>query len=223
MGGGGDVNDIEIKKIPSKQTYDFILNKHYAQRKPSISYAFGLFINGMLEGVCTIGKPASNSLCVGVCGVEYSKNVYELNRLVVNDGLLKNTLSQFVGEVLRQLNGEKIILISYADQDAGHHGYIYQATNWLYTGKTKGRTDKYMPGNKHSRHYTEEFSHLRKFRSEKYRYVYIPNKRFKKEVLQHLNYPVIKNYPKGNNVDYELGQRIKQKIINTVTNEIYYE
>ena len=217
------MNDIEIKKIPPKQTYDFILNKHYAQRKPSISYAYGLFINGVMQGVATIGKPASNSLCVGVCGVEYSKNVYELNRLVVNDGLPKNTLSHFVGVILKLLSNEQIILISYADEDAGHHGYIYQATNWMYTGKTKGRTDKYMPGNKHSRHYTEEFSHLRKFRSEKYRYLYVPNKRFKKEVLKHLNYPIVDQYPKGDNENYQLGDRLKHKVLNTKTNEIFYE
>ena len=217
------MNDIEIKKIPPKQTYDFILNKHYAQRKPSISYAYGLFINAVMQGVATIGKPASAPLCVGVCGPEYKLFVYELNRLITNDNLPKNTLSKFLSGVLKDLKDEKIIIMSYADEGAGHHGYIYQATNWIYTGKTKSRTDKYMPGNKHPRHYTEEHKHLRKFRSEKHRYIYVPNKRFKKECLQHLNYPVIENYPKGNNVDYELGQRIKQKIINTATNEIYYE
>ena len=210
-------------KIESKQTYDFIMKKHYAQRKPSISYAYGLFIDGEMEGVATIGKPASNPLCVGVCGSEYSQYIYELNRLIVNESLPPNTLSKFLSLVLKDLKNEKILIVSYADDGAGHHGYIYQATNWIYTGKTKGRTDKYMPGNKHPRHYTEEFKHLRKVRSEKYRYIYIPNKRFKKECLKHLNYPIINLYPKGDNENYVLGERLKQKILNTETNEFFYE
>ena len=90
------MKDIEVKRIESKESYDFLLNKHYAGRIPSISYAFGLYINNVIEGVLTIGKPASNSLCKGVCGIEYSNKVYELNRLVVNDGLERNTLSFFV-------------------------------------------------------------------------------------------------------------------------------
>ena len=67
----------EVKKIHTKDTKDFILNKHYAKRMSSISYTFGLFISDNLEGVLTIGKPASNSLCKGICGEEYSKKVYE--------------------------------------------------------------------------------------------------------------------------------------------------
>ena len=217
------MNNIKVKQIEPKETYDFILNKHYAQRIPSISFAFGLFINGNLEGILTIGKPASNSLCEGICGKEYKQYVYELNRLCVNDNLLKNTLSQFVSKVLKKLSNKKIIIVSYADEGANHHGYIYQATNWIYLGKTKERTDKYMPGNKHSRHYTDEYSYLRKFRSSKYRYLYIPNKKFKKECLNNLKYKIIKDYPKGDNKRYILGERIKTKIINKNTGECFFE
>ena len=214
---------IEVKEIDKKLTYDFILNKHYAQRKPSISYSYGLFIDGELEGILTIGKPASNSLCEGICGKEYKEYVYELNRLCVNEGLPQNTLSQFVSKVLKDLRDTKLILVSYADEGANHHGYIYQATNWIYTGKTKSRTDKYTPNGKHSRHYTNEYDHLRKFRSSKYRYIYIPNKKFRKEVLKVLKYEIIREYPKGDNQRYILGQKIKTQIIDTSTGEIYFE
>ena len=39
------MKDIIVKEINKKDTYDFILYKHYAQRLPSISYAYGLFKN----------------------------------------------------------------------------------------------------------------------------------------------------------------------------------
>lgn len=121
------------------------------------------------------------------------------------------------------MSNEKIILISYADEGANHHGYIYQATNWFYLGKTKSRTDKYTPGNRHSRHYDDKYSYLRKFRSSKYRYLYIPNKKFKRECLKVLKYDIIKEYPKGDNKRYKLGERIKTKIINKNTGEIFWE
>lgn len=212
-----------VKEIDKNETYDFILHKHYAQRLPSISYAYGLFIDDKLEGILTIGKPASNSLCEGVCGKEYKEYVYELNRLCVNEGLPKNTLSMFVSRVLKMLSNQKIIIISYADEGMNHHGYIYQATNWIYLGKTKERTDKYTPNGKHSRHYNDKYDYLRVFRTSKYRYMYIPNKRFKKECMKHLKYKIIEEYPKGDNKRYILGEKIKRKIINKITGEIFFE
>lgn len=210
-----------VKRIEPKETLDFILNKHYAQRKPSISYSFGLFRNSELLGVCTIGKPASPSLCKGICGEEYSSKVFELNRLVVEDNLPKNTLSFFVSRVLRELKKEDLVIVSYADSGMNHHGYIYQACNFLYTGATLERTDKYAPNNKHSRHYDDKYSHLRKVRTSKHRYVYFTNKNNKK-MRQALKYPILP-YPKGENENYVLGSRIRTKVINTDTGEYFYE
>jgi len=213
--------DLRIHQIQVKDTHEFILNMHYAQRLPSISWAFGLFYKNILVGVCTFGKPASNPLCVGVCGKEHSKKVYELNRLIVKEGLPKNSLSIFVSNCLKMLKEEDLIIVSFADEGIGHHGYIYQATNFIYTGKTTERTDKYMPNNKHARHYTEEFSHIRKFRTSKHRYIYFTGKS-KKIYLKALNYG-IEEYPKGNNENYVLGERAKTKLINTNTGLLYYE
>ena len=210
-----------VKRIEPKETLDFILNKHYAQRKPSISYSFGLFSNSELLGVCTIGKPASPSLCKGICGEEYSSKVFELNRLVVEDNLPKNTLSFFVSRVLRELKKEDLVIVSYADSGMNHHGYIYQACNFLYTGATLERTDKYAPNNKHSRHYDDKYSHLRKVRTSKHRYVYFTNKNNKK-MRQALKYPILP-YPKGENENYVLGSRIRTKVINTDNGEYFYE
>ena len=189
---------------------------------PSISYAFGLYEHDLLVGVLTIGKPASRSLCVGIMGEEYAPYIYELNRLIINEGLTANALSWFVSKCMKMLKDTDILIVSFADDGVGHKGYIYQATNFLYIGKTKERTDKYMPGNKHSRHYTDEYKHIRKFRTAKHRYIYIPNKRKRKEYLDKLKYPIME-YPKGDNERYVLGERVKTKIINTETNQVYYE
>jgi hypothetical protein len=200
--------------ITYKQAIDFLLPRHYSGRKPNVTFSFGYFENSKLKAVCTFGKPASNSLCVGICGKEYSEKVFELNRLCA-DGEIEIQLSKFVGWCLNQLKAKDLILVSYADTQMNHNGYIYQATNWIYTGMTKSRTDKYVEGGKHSRHYDNEKQNgLRKHRSSKHRYVYFSaSKAKRKEYMKKLNYG-IEPYPKGQNKKYQLGNFIDSVIIN---------
>lgn len=201
-----------ILKIDSYQTYDWLMHKHYAKRIPSISFAYGLYDQkNILQGICTIGKPPSPSLCDGICGKENSEYVFELNRLCVNEGLPKNTLSMFVGKVLNLL--PKTIIVSYADTSQNHHGYIYQATNWVYTGLSDKRSEwRKKNSNNHSKSlcdkYTTEF--MRESddfemleRPRKHRYVYfVGSKKQKKYWLKCLKYKIC-SYPKGENQRYD--------------------
>src|SRR5690554_6788975 len=90
-------------------------------------------------------------------------------------------------------------------------------------GKSKNYlTGEYAPNGKHSRHYTDEFNHLRKYRTPKHRYVYFTDRKKAKKYISLLKYPILK-YPKGENGKYELETRQKTKILNTITGEIFYE
>ena len=194
----------QVRSIDSEQTKEWLLKKHYLKRMPNISYAFGLYEGQILIGVLTIGKPPSLSLCENVCGVEYKNFVYELNRLCINDKLPKNTLSHFLGASFNLIR-DNLILVSYADTQWGHHGYIYQATNWVYTGLTDPKVDKLIKGNeKHSRHnsgYNSNTEFERKERSRKHRYIYFVGKR-KREFRKKLKWEVLP-YPKGDNNRYD--------------------
>jgi len=204
----------EISTLDYQVAVDFLLPKHYSGRIPSISIAFGWFVNNELVAVCSFGKPASPSLCKGVAGEQYSTSVYELNRLCRIE-TLNEQLSAFVAGCLRRLRSKNWIIVSYADTEMNHNGYIYQATNFLYTGKTKERTDKYTEGNKHSRHYKNtEQNGLRKIRSAKHRYIYFAtyDKKLKKEWLENLKYKIT-DYPKNKNSNYELGKYLEPKVI----------
>ena len=205
------MGDISVKKkyavrsIEPSQTHEWLLKKHYAKRIPSISYAFGLYLDGLLVGVMTIGKPASNALCEGICGKDVSEFVYELNRLCVKDGLDKNTLSYFVSKSLSLIKRTDMVLVSYADRGMNHNGYIYQATNWIYTGSTKERTDIGSEDGTHSRHYdkTLDYKSNRKHRSSKHRYVYFIGK--KRDIFRGLLNYKIEPYPKEINKRYDSG------------------
>ena len=118
-----------------------------AGRWPSISFAFGLFRNGVLCGVVTYGTPPSSTLRRGIAGDEYIADVLELNRLCLRDNL-KNEASLLVGRSLKLLPKNKIV-VSFADISQGHKGYVYQATNFIYCGLSAKRTDWKVRGLEH--------------------------------------------------------------------------
>lgn len=193
-----------VKPITYERIKPWILEHHYAKRVPSISWAYGLFVDGILQGVVSYGKPASPRLCKGICGEEWSRCVFELNRLFVNRTAGAHSASFLVGRSLKMLK-KGLIIVSYADTGHGHIGYVYQATNWIYTGCTKARTDVKVNG-KHARHYDKEnidYSQ-RQYRSAKHRYVYFTDKHMKK----YLKYP-IEAYPKGDSRKYSCNDRVE--------------
>ena len=206
-----------ITQIDSKTATEFILPRHYAGRVPSISIAFGWYHGGKLVAVCTFGKPATPWLCKGICGDAWASNVYELNRLCRLEDWTA-PLSHFVATCLRRLKSKNWIIVSYSDTAMNHHGYIYQACNFLYTGMTKERTDLCSDTQKHGRHYDHEnISDYRKVRSAKHRYVYFctSSKKLKKKWLSCLSYPIMP-YPKGDNsADYTLGVYMQELVVSS--------
>jgi len=84
-----------------------------------------------------------------------------------------------------------MIVVSYADSGQKHVGIVYQATNFLFTGTTKLRTDPLGEGNKHARH-TACAGVARTIRFPKHRYVYfVGSKTERKRLRKQLLYPVI--------------------------------
>ena len=193
---------VRVERIETREAKPFILGVHYARRMPSVSYAYGMYEGERLIGIVTYGQPASPFLCIGVAGKENRQRVLELNRLCFLPGEgKKNYASTLVGRSLKLLPTGSIV-VSYADVGGWSHvGYVYQATNFLFTGKTKRRTDIYSESG-HARHHCGDTSR-RQVRTEKYRYVYITGKgAVKRKLMSALRYPVMP-YPKGDERRYD--------------------
>ena len=214
---------MRVLSIKPQETYDILKNMHYAKRLPMIMFSYGLFINKTLKGIVTYGLPPSNSVCIGICGEKFKQDVLELNRLFLFDNN-KNEASFLVSHSMKSLPKPKII-VSYADSSMKHTGYIYQATNFLYTGLSyKVKEWRLKNTNKHSRtlygkYNVEQMRNSDDFecveRSRKHRYLYfIGSKKQKKEYLKNLNYKIL-SYPKGNNENYEVNHK-------TITQEILF-
>ena len=208
--------------IPKESAYPWLLEKHYARRLPQIVYSYGVFVDQVMMGVCTYGIPASPSLTMGLCGEQYKDIVVELNRLCLVEGHDKNLASYFVAQTLRMLPSPSIV-VSYADTSMAHVGYIYQATNFLYTGLSAKRTEWREIGiNTHSRTVVDHYSHEMRVnnperfaqvdRPQKHRYIYfLGSRKEKKELRKALNYKVIP-YPKGESQRYEDKEEVAQQM-----------
>lgn len=199
-----------VKRIDYKLAMDTVISKHYLHRKCPCSMAFGLFdCDGKLMGVVTYGVPASSTLLKGICGVEEMHNVYELNRLWVDDRVPKNGESFLVGNSLKQLDKE--IIVSFADTSKGHVGYVYQATNFLYCGLSARFRDPKVKGMENMHHATyahgmtmaqvkEKYGAENVYyveRPRKHRYIYFnASKKRRRQLMKLLRYKVLP-YPKG--------------------------
>jgi hypothetical protein len=196
-----------VKSISPKETHWFLMNRHYAKRIPPVSFAFGLFLNSQLVGVVTYGKPASMTLCNGICGEEYTSEVIELNRLSLLDNK-KGEASRLIANSLKLLPKPKIV-VSFADTSQSHTGIVYQATNWIYTGLSAARKEYAIKGMEHvhsrtisgmgsiveiKEKYGDDFYYRE--RSRKHRYIYfLGSKTEIKERKAKLRYKVLP-YPK---------------------------
>lgn len=209
---------IVVLPIKSHEALPWLLTKHYAKRSCPISYAFGVYRDGLLIGVVTYGTPSSATLRDGLCGKEWSSNVLELNRLCCENE--KNIASILVGRSLAMLPKPSVI-VSYADTEQGHIGYVYQATNFIYTGLSAKRTDWKIKGMEHlhgqtisdiSRGQEKRAEFMRekfgddfylKDRPRKHRYVYFCGNKYQvREMKSSLLYE-IEPYPKGESKRYD--------------------
>lgn len=215
---------LRVVEIPAKEAKPWILQRHYARRMCPISYAFGAYNKTELVGVVTYGTPATPPLRDGIVGKTWAKHVLELNRLCCVSE--KNIASRLVGQSLRMLPKPSLV-VSYADTAQGHVGYIYQATNFIYTGLSAKHADWKIRGKEHlhnltivkeSRGQPNRAKWMREKygddlyledRPRKHRYVYLCGTRKQRAaMLAALRY-AIEPYPKGESRRYKADAAIE--------------
>lgn len=204
----------KVMPVDKRETKEWFKKKHYAGRPPSCSFAYGLYDTTdslyKLVGIISFGTPANYKLNDLVPGY----TIMELNRLIINDGMQKNVLSYFLSQSLMQLP-KPMVVISYADSGQGHHGYIYQATNWFYAGQTKEEAVYVKAGNKmHGKSFSDKYGTRTKAKADelgytienqppKHRYFYfLGTKKEIKDMHSKLPYEQLP-YPKGDNIRYD--------------------
>lgn len=133
------LDNLLCKSIPFPIAKEFIIKYHYSHTMPSTTkLSLGYFYNEMLTCVIVYGYPIGRNVLNWLQVPRAT--CLELTRLCSLDNLPKNTESYCIGKsfkFLRKFFPHIKYLISYADPNHGHMGYIYQATNWLYVGEQR--------------------------------------------------------------------------------------
>lgn len=132
-----DFKKIICKKVDNKFAKEFMCLNHYSHscNLAVISYAF--YENENLVCMVVYGRPSARNLSNSIWEGGNDYNTLELIRLFSFDWCPNNIESYCISQSIKHLKRdlkEVKILVSYADSSAGHVGYIYQASNWMFIG-----------------------------------------------------------------------------------------
>jgi len=204
------MNDLTVKKIKSSIGKDFIKKHHYSGGCHNGPMTWGLFQDEELVGVIAFATPCSENVRCSVFGSEFKDNVTELHRLVLLDEIPKNSESFFIRKGLKLLKEEKphiYAVLSFADSTENHIGVIYQATSAYYTGMSN-KAMFYKDQDGRLRHPRQNGKNILKKDAEKlgwvpvkregkHRYLFILEKKKKRETLLKKLKLKIQEYPKA--------------------------
>lgn len=151
------MNDLHMTGAKPEEVWPLVRDFHYSKRMPSviaIAHCFAWRESGGLFG--DYGDPLAAIIYSYPVSRNAPKNMVELIRLVRRNDF-NRPLSQFVSWSMRWLKTHTDFdaVLSYADTTEGHHGGIYQATNFAYVHST----GKYQDGVRNKK--TGEFIHGR--------------------------------------------------------------
>ena len=120
---------------------------HYSGTMPKSKLVhIGVWENGEFKGVVLFGVGANSDL-----GRPYGLAKTECCELVrvalrEHDAMVSRIVAVAVAKLKRAQRGLRLI-VSFADPEQGHLGIIYQAGNWVYTGRSTA-SDEYIIGGK---------------------------------------------------------------------------
>jgi len=131
--------ELVVRRSSVKEARPYIATHHYSKTMPdSTTDVFMGFYDGVFAGVCVFGMGTGKGQYYRLIPDLEDGEYRELTRLWSPDGMPKNTESRLISESIKLLPKKVKIVLSYADPSQGHLGKIYQATNWLYIGRTHG-------------------------------------------------------------------------------------
>lgn len=113
---------------------------HYSRSLSSARNVYlGVWENRSYVGAVVFGIGSGNATNGERYGLRRAREMAELTRVAIRGGHI-SPVSRMVAVALRLLHDQSPgirLVISMADPRQGHHGGIYQACGWIYTGVTK--------------------------------------------------------------------------------------
>jgi len=143
-------------------------NWHYSKSIPvGQLLKVGAWENEKFIGVVLFGHGANFRI-----GEPYGLSQYQCIELVRvalrNHSTPVSRIMAISLQFLMKTNQNLRLIISYADTEKGHHGGIYQATNWLYAGLSQGSEKVWYKGKwVHKRTVDSMYGHHKGFKTKK--------------------------------------------------------
>lgn len=106
---------------------------------PNSGVKIGVWEDGHFIGAILFGVGAGNATNGARFGLSRTNDIAELQRVALKPEH-KTPVSKCIAIALKMLRRQSPglrLVISFADTAQGHHGGIYQAGNWVYTGLTE--------------------------------------------------------------------------------------
>lgn len=146
MSGAPDLPPLRLDWIDAEAARFACSRWHYSRTMPANKSArIGVWEGEDFKGAIIFGLGASPSL-----GKPYGLGIFEiceLTRIALREHC--HPVSQMMAIAIRMIKagfpGLRLI-VSFADQHQGHHGGIYQATNWLYAGTSQPQRELILNG-----------------------------------------------------------------------------
>lgn len=213
-----------IRQIDTNTARSYIAENHYTKSCALGRISYGYFEDNELKGAIVFSQPAGKFVASGIWDKGTQRNTLEFIRMFLDDSAVIKE-SQFIGQVIKELRKdmpEVKILVTYADSQAGHVGYIYQATNWIYIGTASDERKIFIDGVRvhrrmlNSKYGTSSLPRLNEIlakegktltysaeRYEKHKYIYLlPKGKERDQLLKELKVQS-KPYPKGDISRYD--------------------
>ena len=135
----------KLQKATTTEIAKSCLEFHYAKRIPPVVMAFSVFMQSKFCGVVIYSHGASARIGSPFYGLD-QRAILELVRVALNGKQGKNGTSEILSisiRLIKRLMPQIKLLVSFADPIQDHVGIIYQATNWIYTGREKNPGPRY--------------------------------------------------------------------------------
>lgn len=154
------VRDMTVAPVSVGDVQEFAARYHYTGHNGSALWRWGLWDGPTLHGVIAYNLP-TRSVCECVFGEEYFDKVWHMGRLALSDDSPRNSESRLIGLSLKAITNQYPdvwAVLTYADPAVGHLGYVYQATNAIYTGRSDSSSVRYYIDSQGNRHGTRATS-----------------------------------------------------------------
>lgn len=127
----------DVAPITFKEAKRLIIEGHYTHSLTKGRHCFGMFRGNTLMGAAVFGQPSGRGVAQSFMEGGDERNTLELLRLYITDTTGKNAESWFLARTIRLLPQEVKIVVAYSSPGAGHYGACYQASNFLYLGRSR--------------------------------------------------------------------------------------